>query len=227
MKQIKTFVMVDYVREMIAKKPWNHGDYRSLNHLFFSFHIFSHWNFQIIQHIYWQWMMSNRNKEVLGWRETTERERERERETDRQTDRQTDREGERERERRRRERERERERESEKNTGDRDSKVVWGHKHIVHTHTHTHTHTQIIIIIAFRGTIRDFLQSPRSAANCLQHIRSSGPDAIVCKPRATHQTLITCKCHVMCHLVRRDSSAIKFDRVEIAFIWSLFYWLNH
>ena len=33
----------------------------------------------------------------------------------------------------------------------------------------------IIIIIAFKGAIRDFLQSPHSAANCLQHVRSSGP----------------------------------------------------
>ena len=63
-----------------------------------------------------------------------------------------------------------------------------------------------------------FLQSPHSAANCLQHVRSSGPGAIVCKSRETHRALITCKCHVTCHLVRRDSSAIKFDRVEIAFI---------
>ena len=84
-----------------------------------------------------------------------------------------------------------------------------------------------IIIIAFKGAIRDPLQSPHSAANCLLHVRSSGPGAIVCKLRATHQALITCKCHVTCHLVRRDSSAIKFDRVEIAFIWALFYWLNH
>ena len=76
----------------------------------------------------------------------------------------------------------------------------------------------IIIIIAFKGVIRDFLQSPHSAANRLQHVRSSGPGAIVCKSRATHRALITCKCHVTCHLVRRDSSAIKFDRVEIAFI---------
>ena len=76
----------------------------------------------------------------------------------------------------------------------------------------------IIIIIAFKGAIRDFRQSPHSAANCLQHARSSGPGAIVCKSRATHRALIMCKCHVTCHLVRRDSSAIKFDRVEIAFI---------
>ena len=30
----------------------------------------------------------------------------------------------------------------------------------------------------------------------------------------------------VCHLVRRDSSAIKFDRVEIAIILALFYWLK-
>ena len=76
----------------------------------------------------------------------------------------------------------------------------------------------IIIIIAFKGAIRDFLQSPHSAANCLQYVRSSGPGAIMCKSRATHLALFTRKCHVTCHLVRRDSSAIKFDRVEIAFI---------
>ena len=76
----------------------------------------------------------------------------------------------------------------------------------------------IIVIIAFKGAIRNFLQSPQSAANRLQHVRSSGPGATVCKSRATHQALITCKCHVTCHLVRRDSSAVKFDRVAILFI---------
>ena len=56
----------------------------------------------------------------------------------------------------------------------------------------------IIIIIAFKGAIRDFLQSPHSAANCLQHARSSGPGAIVCKSRATRRALITCNmsCYV-------------------------------
>ena len=38
-------------------------------------------------------------------------------------------------------------------------------------------------------------------------------------PRAT--------CRVTCHAVRRDSSAIKIDRVEIVFNLALFYWLNH
>ena len=32
--------------------------------------------------------------------------------------------------------------------------------------------------------------------------------------------------HVACHVVRRDSSAIKLDRVDIAFILDLFYWLR-
>ena len=56
----------------------------------------------------------------------------------------------------------------------------------------------IIIIIAFKGAIRDFLQSPHSAANRLQHARSSGPGAIVCKSCATHRALITCNmsCYV-------------------------------
>ena len=85
----------------------------------------------------------------------------------------------------------------------------------------------IIIIIAFKGAIRDLLQSPHSAANRLRHVHSSGLGATMCKSRATHREFIMCKCHVTCHLVRRDSSAVKFDRVEIAFIGALFYWLNH
>ena len=75
-----------------------------------------------------------------------------------------------------------------------------------------------IIINRIQRRNSRFLQSPHNAANSLQYVRSSGPGAIVCKSRATHRALITCKCHVTCHLVRRDSSAIKFDGVEIAFI---------
>ena len=33
--------------------------------------------------------------------------------------------------------------------------------------------------------------------------------------------------HIVCHVVQRDSSAIKFDRVEITFAFALFYWLNY
>ena len=59
----------------------------------------------------------------------------------------------------------------------------WGRKKI---------QTMIIIIIAFKGAIRDFVQSPHCAANHLQHVRSSGPSANVCKSRATHWALISC-----------------------------------
>ena len=56
----------------------------------------------------------------------------------------------------------------------------------------------IIIIIAFKGAIQEFLQSPHSAANRLQHARSSGPGTFVCKSCATLRALITCNmsCYV-------------------------------
>ena len=70
----------------------------------------------------------------------------------------------------------------------------------------------VITIIAFKGAIRDFLQSPHCAANCLQHVRSSGPGRnrvqITCNTSSTYHVQ-----HVTCHVVRRDSAAIKFDRV--------------
>ena len=50
----------------------------------------------------------------------------------------------------------------------------------------------ITIIIAFKGVIQDLLQFPLCASNCLQHIRSNGPGAFMCKARATHRALITC-----------------------------------
>ena len=58
----------------------------------------------------------------------------------------------------------------------------------------------IIIIMAFKGAVRDFSQSPHCNTNCLQHVRSSGPGAIVCKSCQTHQALTTCdmSCYVPC-----------------------------
>ena len=160
----------------------------------------------------------------------SERHRERHRKTGQKRERERQREPKR---KRKRERKKVRERE----------KITHSNKQYLSVSLHTYNYTTIseyeqiilqyqniiiiIIIIAFKGAIRDFLQSPHSAANCLQHVRSSGPGTIACKSRATHRALITCKCHVTCHLVRRDSSAIKFDRTEIAFISALFYWLNH
>ena len=44
----------------------------------------------------------------------------------------------------------------------------------------------VVIVIAFQGAVRDFLQSPHCAANCLQHIRSSGLGAIMCNTLSTY-----------------------------------------
>ena len=48
----------------------------------------------------------------------------------------------------------------------------------------------IVIINAFKGAVQDFLQSSLFATNCLQHERSSGRDAIVCKSCAAHRALV-------------------------------------
>ena len=37
-----------------------------------------------------------------------------------------------------------------------------------------------------------FLQSPHCAPNCLQHVRSSGQGAVMCKSHTAHRALITC-----------------------------------
>ena len=60
---------------------------------------------------------------------------------------------------------------------------------------------RLIIIIALKGAIRDFffLQSPHCAPNYLQHVRSRGPGAIVCRSHAAHRALITCN---MCYVPR-------------------------
>ena len=57
----------------------------------------------------------------------------------------------------------------------------------------------MMMITALRGAIRDFLQCPHCAAYCLEHVRSSGLGAIVCKSRATHRALITC--NLQCAIV--------------------------
>ena len=50
----------------------------------------------------------------------------------------------------------------------------------------------MMIMTAFKGAVRIFLQSSHCASNCLQHVRSSGQGAIVCKSRAIHCVLVTC-----------------------------------
>ena len=66
----------------------------------------------------------------------------------------------------------------------------------------------IIIIIAFTGAVPDVLQSPHCAANCLQHVRSSGPGAILCKSRATHRALITC--NMSCDVPRGTKGQLSY-----------------
>ena len=81
------------------------------------------------------------------------------------------------------------------------------------------------LLTASRTTIsslRRELQSPHCVANCLQHVCSSDPGPIVCNARANTPSAY----HVqpaVCHVVRRDSSAIHFDRANIL---ALFYWLK-
>ena len=71
----------------------------------------------------------------------------------------------------------------------------------------------IIIITAFKGAIQDFynfLIEPRTVSNtCAQVARTQS-----CENQVQHiQRLSLATCRVTCHVVRRDSSAIKLDRV--------------
>ena len=50
----------------------------------------------------------------------------------------------------------------------------------------------IIIILKRRNSRFFFFKSPHRTANCLQHVSSSGPGAIVCKSRAARRALIAC-----------------------------------
>ena len=67
--------------------------------------------------------------------------------------------------------------------------------------------SRFVNILAVLGTVfNTYAQVARaqSCANQVQHIERSS----------------------VCHVVRRDSSAVKFDRVEIAFILAIFYRLK-
>ena len=74
-----------------------------------------------------------------------------------------------------------------------------------------------IIKIALNGAIRDFYDLLTAPRICLQYVRSSGQGVIICKARATHRALITCS--MSCATWYAGAAhAVKFDRVEIAFI---------
>ena len=76
----------------------------------------------------------------------------------------------------------------------------------------------IVILMAFKGAHRDFDHL---------HVRSSSPGAIVFKSRAAHLALFTCNMSCCVPRCTKGKLSIKFDRVEIAFIFALIYGLNH
>ena len=73
---------------------------------------------------------------------------------------------------------------------------------------------KVIIITAFKGVIRYFfynlLTAPRTVSNTYAQVAW----AQSCANHVQHiQRISRATCHVTCHVVRRDSSAIKHDRV--------------
>ena len=61
----------------------------------------------------------------------------------------------------------------------------------------------------------NLLTAPQTVSN--MHVQVAQVQS--CTNHVQHiQRLSRATCRVMCHVVRRDSSAVKFDRVEIAFI---------
>ena len=77
----------------------------------------------------------------------------------------------------------------------------------------------IMIKIAFKGAIRDFFDNLQTAPRTVSNTYTLVAWAQLCTNFVQHiQRLSHATCRVKCHVVRRDSSAVKSDRVEIAFI---------
>ena len=79
----------------------------------------------------------------------------------------------------------------------------------------------------------DCIQRRSSRFFTISSLRRELPPTHTFKWPERNRVQITCNTsstyhvqRVVCHLVRRDSSLIKFDRDEIAFILELFYWLK-
>ena len=98
------------------------------------------------------------------------------------------------------------------------------------TTTITTTTTTIIIIIittttiiALKGAVRDLynlLCAPLPVSNTYAQV-ARAQSCITCNTSSAYHVE-----HVVCHVVGRDSSAIRFDRIEIAFILALSYFLK-
>ena len=80
----------------------------------------------------------------------------------------------------------------------------------------------MMMVIAFKGAVRivfyNLLTAPRTTTSTYAQVAKA---QIRCNTSNAYHVQ-----RVVCHLVRRDSSAIKFHRVEITFILASFYWLK-
>ena len=70
----------------------------------------------------------------------------------------------------------------------------------------------LIVMIALKGAITDFLQSPHCFANCLRHESSSGSGAFVCKACAAHKALTACN---MLYATRYEGTAQPSSLTEL------------
>ena len=75
-------------------------------------------------------------------------------------------------------------------------------------------HVMILIIFAFKGAIRDFFHNLLFAPRTVSNMYVQVAHAQLCANHMQHIQRLSCAaCHVTCHVVWRDSSATKADRV--------------
>ena len=76
--------------------------------------------------------------------------------------------------------------------------------------------------MALKGAIQDLaVSSLHYELSPTRTLKWSSCVQITCNTSSSYHVQL-----VMCHVVRRDSSAIKFDRVQITFSLVLFCWLK-
>ena len=80
-----------------------------------------------------------------------------------------------------------------------------------------------MIMIALKGANRfcSVPTAPRTASSMYAQAAGCKLAQITCNTSSTDHVK-----HVVCQMLRRDSSAIKFDRVEIALMLTVFYWVK-
>ena len=83
------------------------------------------------------------------------------------------------------------------------------------------------IIIMIKGATQDFVFNLLTALRIVSNTYAKAARAQSCANHVQHIERLSSATCVTYHVVLRGSSAVKFDRVEIAFILALFYWLNH